>query len=72
MSHLDRTSAASGVSRNVPVLESYAATVRKKTFLLLVLAGGLIALAIVAAMVGKYHLPLSDVIRGLWVRPVRP
>lgn len=65
MSHLDRVDAASGVSGNVPVLESYAATVRKKTFLLLVLAGCLVALAIVAAMVGKYHLSLPDVIRGL-------
>ncbi len=65
MSHLDRAVSPSGVPRDTRVLDSYATTVRKRTILLLVLAGCLIALAIVAAMVGKYHLPLTDVVRGL-------
>ena len=65
MTHLDRPGGASGTSQEIPVLGSYAATVRKKTFLLLALAGCLVILAIVAAMVGKYPLPLTEVIRGL-------
>ena len=65
MTHLDSHRTVSGAFRDAPVLDSYAASVRKKTLFLLVLTGCLIALAIIAATVGKYPLPLTDVLRAL-------
>lgn len=66
MTHLDRPGGASVTSQEISVLRSYAATTRKKTFLLFALAGGLVILVIVAAMVGRYPLSLAEVIRGLF------
>ncbi len=58
-------SVSTGVPATASVLESYGASVKTKVLLLFLLAAGLVALAVTAIAVGRYTLPLTDVVRGL-------
>ncbi len=54
-----------GYSPAESVLGSYRATARKKVILLVFLSGALVVLAVFATALGRYNLPIPDVIRGL-------